>query len=237
MLQVLLIDDDCPLAQMLTELLSYEDMTVTHAETGPQGLELALSQTPFDVILLDVMLPQLNGFSLLEQLRQQSQLPVIMLTAKGDPADRVRGLNSGADDYLPKPFTDAELIARIQSVTRRYQASQTQHQVGEPCHKLSSASLLLDQLRASVCVNQHPISLTGTELELLHELLSHPGEVLSKDYLSRVVLGRRQLPYDRSLDMHISQLRKKLSRQMPKVPIVTRRGQGYLWAEAVEQRP
>ncbi len=231
MLNVLLIDDDISMADMLTELLGYENMKVTHVAAGQQGLNAALEGN-FDVVLLDVMLPELNGFAVLEQLRKTTQVPVIMLTAKGDPADRVRGLNAGADDYLPKPFTDAELIARIQSVMRRFHTS-TQPQT---IRHLQSGELTLDKLRATVSVADETVSLTGTEFELLHELLMHAGQVLSKDKLSRAVLGRRQLPYDRSLDMHVSQLRKKLGNHIPEVPIVTRRGQGYLWADAVEEQ-
>lgn len=225
MSHILLIDDDLGLAELLAQLLELEGFTLTLAHDGQTGLQLALTQT-FDLILLDVMLPQLNGFEVLKALRAKKQTPVLMLTARGDEIDRVVGLEIGADDYLPKPFNDRELIARIKAIIRR-----THQQIDEQQQSvLEFADIKLDPSRQEVICQEQLLILTGTEFSLLYHMIQHSGEVLSKDSLSEKVLGKKLMPFDRSLDMHLSNLRKKLPERSDGRPRVkTLRGKGYIW--------
>lgn len=226
MTRVLLIDDDMELAQLLTELLRYEEFDLTAVHTGTEGLALAQS-SDFAMILLDVMLPGLNGFQLLKELRKSSQIPVIMLTARGEPADRVLGLEHGADDYLPKPFTEAELIARMKAVMRRYQVVEPAVSNGGDGFVSEGLTLSVGQQTAR-CQGQD-LELTAAELAILAELLTQAGQPVDKDTLSEKALGRRLMPFDRSIDMHVSHIRKKLADVMDPVPIKTIRGKGYVW--------
>ncbi|QYJ89768.1 response regulator [Shewanella halotolerans] len=225
MSQILLIDDDLGLAELLAQLLELEGFNLTLAHDGEAGLALALEQQ-FDLILLDVMLPKLNGFEVLKALRAKKQTPVLMLTARGDEIDRVVGLEIGADDYLPKPFNDRELVARIKAIIRR-----TSHQMDEQQPSiLEFADIKLDPSRQEVVCQDQLLILTGTEFSLLYHMIQHSGEVLSKDNLSENVLGKKLMPFDRSLDMHLSNLRKKLPERADGRPRVkTLRGKGYIW--------
>ncbi|MCG9722973.1 response regulator [Shewanella sp. Isolate7] len=225
MSQILLIDDDLGLAELLAQLLELEGFNLTLAHDGAAGLALALEQQ-FDLILLDVMLPKLNGFEVLKALRAKKQTPVLMLTARGDEIDRVVGLEIGADDYLPKPFNDRELVARIKAIIRR-----TGHQVDDQQPGiLEFADIKLDPSRQEVVCQDQLLILTGTEFSLLYHMIQHSGEVLSKDNLSENVLGKKLMPFDRSLDMHLSNLRKKLPERTDGRPRVkTLRGKGYIW--------
>ncbi len=226
MARILLVDDDLDLSQMLGQLLELEGFNLTLAHDGQQGLTLATEQE-FDLILLDVMLPKLNGFEVLKSLRSQKQTPVLMLTAKGDEIDRVIGLEIGADDYLPKPFNDRELIARIKAILRRAQIvnQETRDNTIE-----TFGDLTLDVARQEAHCKEQLLLLTGTEFSLLYQLASQTGELVLKDDLSEKVLGKRLMPFDRSLDMHISNLRKKLPERDDGRPRVkTMRGKGYIW--------
>ncbi|MCE9687986.1 response regulator [Shewanella sp. AS16] len=226
MSRILLIDDDLGLAELLGQLLELEGFELFLAHDGQQGLELALSQD-VDLILLDVMLPKLNGFEVLRALRQHKQTPVLMLTARGDEIDRVVGLEIGADDYLPKPFNDRELIARIRAILRRAAlTTQDNHQ-----HQVQQfGDLRLDPARQEAYCKEQLIMLTGTEFSLLYTLVAQAGELLTKDLLSEKVLGKKLMPFDRSLDMHLSNLRKKLPERSDGRPRVkTIRGKGYIW--------
>ncbi len=231
-IKVLLIDDDQELCQLLKELLTYEGYEVTAVHEGESGLAMASSDA-YALVLLDVMLPKLNGFQLLKQLRANSAVPVIMLTARGEPADRVLGLEHGADDYLPKPFTEAELIARMKAVLRRYQAAeQSKSQTSE--HYVSGElSLSLSQQEA--LWQGEDVGLTSAELAILAELMAHAGKPVDKDHLSEQALGRKLMPFDRSVDMHVSHLRKKLSSSGAPAPIKTIRGIGYIWTAETKQ--
>ncbi|ASJ98265.1 MULTISPECIES: response regulator [Shewanella] len=225
MSQILLIDDDLGLAELLAQLLELEGFTLTLAHDGEAGLNLALSQQ-FDLILLDVMLPKLNGFEVLKALRAKKQTPVLMLTARGDEIDRVVGLEIGADDYLPKPFNDRELVARIKAIIRRTSQQVDEQQPGI----IEFADIKLDPSRQEVVCQDQLLILTGTEFGLLYHMIQHSGEVLSKDNLSENVLGKKLMPFDRSLDMHLSNLRKKLPERADGRPRVkTLRGKGYIW--------
>ncbi|NMH67162.1 response regulator [Shewanella salipaludis] len=226
MSRILLIDDDLGLTELLGQLLELEGFELFLAHDGQQGLELALGQD-VDLILLDVMLPKLNGFEVLRALRQHKQTPVLMLTARGDEIDRVVGLEIGADDYLPKPFNDRELIARIRAILRRATlTSQDNHQHQEQ----QFGDLRLDPARQEAYCKEQLIMLTGTEFSLLYTLVAQAGELLTKDLLSEKVLGKKLMPFDRSLDMHLSNLRKKLPERSDGRPRVkTIRGKGYIW--------
>ena len=226
MSRILLIDDDLGLSELLGQLLELEGFTLTLAYDGKQGLDLALT-TDFDLILLDVMLPKLNGFEVLRALRQHKQTPVLMLTARGDEIDRVVGLEIGADDYLPKPFNDRELIARIRAIIRRA------HLTAQEIHAAPAqefGDLRLDPSRQEAYCNEQLIILTGTEFTLLHTLALRAGELMNKEELNEIVLGKKLMPFDRSLDMHLSNLRKKLPERSDGRPRVkTIRGKGYIW--------
>ncbi|MFQ6372027.1 response regulator [Shewanella sp. YIC-542] len=225
MSRILLIDDDLALAELLGQLLELEGFELTMAYDGQSGLNLALAED-FDIILLDVMLPKLSGFAVLQQLRTQKQTPVLMLTAKGDEIDRVIGLERGADDYLPKPFNDRELVARIRAIIRRANTPPQDRQHGE----LLLGDIRLDPTRQEAYCNEQLLILTGTEFGLLLALVQQAGDLISKDELSEKVLGKKLMPFDRSIDMHLSNLRKKLPARPDGRPRVkTIRGKGYIW--------
>ncbi len=219
---VLLIDDDQELGRMLSEFLGKDRLRVTICHTGEDGIEV-FAESVFDLLILDIMLPGMSGLDVLKRIRIKSQVPVIMLTARGDDIDRIIGLEFGADDYLPKPFNPRELQARIRAILRRAQPhdNDTRH------WKLGGIALDTRTHRASV--DGTPLHLTGTEFEILKSLLETPGEVVSKEQMSERALGRRLLPYDRSIDTHISNLRGKLERAGNKnETIQNQRGVGYL---------
>ncbi|MGK0408977.1 MAG: two-component system response regulator CpxR [Shewanella psychromarinicola] len=224
--RILLIDDDIGLSDLLSQLLELEGFALTQAYDGKQGLLMA-QQQDFDLILLDVMLPKLNGFEVLRALRQRKQTPVLMLTARGEEIDRVVGLEIGADDYLPKPFNDRELVARIRAILRRAQTTQQDNQANE---MMQFGDLRLDPSRQETYCNEQLIILTGTEFLLLFNLLEKSGELVTKESLSENVLGKKLMPFDRSLDMHLSNLRKKIpERQDGRPRVKTLRGKGYIW--------
>ncbi|MGB0833314.1 MAG: response regulator [Psychrobium sp.] len=223
--KLLLIEDDQELSELLVRLLTMEGYEVDTASDGEAGLAKALKET-HQLVLLDVMLPKLNGFEVLKQLRQQSQLPVLMLTAKGDEIDRVIGLEFGADDYLPKPFNDRELLARVKAILRRSQLMPQRTQ------QVQRGDITLHHGRQEAVCGDEKLDLTGTEFLLLAELLESPGELLDKNSLNQKVLGKRLQAFDRSLDMHMSNLRKKLPERNDGLPrIKTVRGHGYIWLD------
>ncbi len=219
---ILLIDDDRELGKMLSDFLSGDRLDVTTQHTGESGLE-AFARGKFDLLILDIMMPGISGLDVLKKVRQTSTVPVIMLTARGDDIDRIIGLEFGADDYLPKPFNPRELLARIKAILRRSQPQEMTTQ------RLSLGDIRLDARTHQASVNDTKLQLTGTEYEILRCLLETPGEVVSKEQLSERALGRRLLPYDRSVDTHISNLRGKLERAGNKnETIQNQRGVGYL---------
>lgn len=229
--KLLIIDDDVALTEMLQEYLALHSLEVTVCNHPITGIE-TLREQAFDVLLLDVMMPEIDGFETLRRIRQFSGIPVIMLTAKGDDFDRILGLELGADDYLTKPFNHRELVARIKALTRRWVDKSLVNDSSEASN--SSAPLMLngitlDVTQHSVLVAQQPIELTGTELHLLHQLMLQPGKVVTKKALSQAVLGRRLSAFDRSLDMHVSNIRKKLAQHDINDVIKTMRGTGYMF--------
>ena len=228
--KILLIDDDVELSQLVVDYLTLDGFVLEQATDGVSGL--AKAQTgQYQLILLDVMLPGLDGLSLLRQLRQSSYCPVLMLTARGDDIDRIIGLELGADDYLAKPFNPRELSARVKAILRRVELiQQSQNEQQQTQLELNQVQLNL-QNRQVHCGGQL-LTLTATEFQLLEYLMRHAGQVITKENLSKAVLGRTLQQYDRSLDVHISNIRKKLAAGDPHEKIQTLRGSGYLFLES-----
>jgi two-component system, OmpR family, response regulator CpxR len=225
---LLLIDDDAELCGLMVEFFSQHGFCVEPAVDGRRGLARAL-EGRFDLVLLDVMLPGLDGFEVLHQLRQQSSVPVIMLTARTGQADRITGLNAGADDYLPKPFGPDELLARIRAVLRR--ASQ----LGEQAPKaLRVGSLRLDSATRQVWHDTTRVELTSIEFDILSLLVRSAGRSVSRDEIASILYHREAMPYERAIDVHVSHLRRKLEDQGPSM-IRTVRGVGYLFCAAPGQ--
>jgi len=228
MTRLLLIDDDKELSAMLGEYLAAEGFSIEHAYDGKAGVDKTLTDT-FDAIVLDVMMPELDGFEVLRRVRAESNVPVIMLTAKGDDVDRIVGLEIGADDYLPKPFNPRELLARLRAVLRRAQPEQT----SATEQSLKIGPLELNTATRVAKSSGHSLDLTSAEFNLLHTLIKQVGNVVSKESLSQHGLGRSLEKYDRSIDMHMSNLRKKLAQHNLEDMIITVRGQGYQLSDGV----
>lgn len=232
--QILLIDDDHELAELLVDYLAQQNFSVHCCFDGQAGLEQAFNNH-YDLILLDVMMPKLNGFEVLKALGSQHQTPVLMLTAKGDNNDKVRGLELGADDYLAKPFHHQELLARIKAILRRIELVNQQNQQAlqqeaalEKSHILVNNIELNHATRAVLC-HGNQIELTGTEYQILTLLLEHHGHIISKETISEQVLGRKLSPFDRSIDVHIGNIRRKFLPFCNIEKIKTVRGAGYLF--------
>lgn len=218
---ILLIDDDVELCEMLTEYLGRYDLRVSAVHRGDTGLQAARNRN-WEIILLDVMLPGLDGFEVLKQIRTFSKGNVLLLTARGEDVDRIVGLEMGADDYLAKPFNARELLARIRAVRRRSEAPVA----ASESSPLVVEDITLDPASRSVKQNGTPVDLTDVEFSLLEALMRSPGKVVEREPLAEQVLGRKFSPFDRSLDMHVSRLRKKLGGGGDEC-IKTVRGTGY----------
>lgn len=203
MSRLLLVDDDVELCELVTEFLGGEGFELDVVYDGRGGLERARS-TSYDLVILDVMLPGLSGFEVLRQLRESSSVPVIMLTARGEEVDRIVGLEMGADDYLPKPFNPRELAARIRAILRRADAPAASSDL------VAVDDVTVDLGTRMVTVAGGEVELTGVEFSLLEALVRSAGTVVSRDDLSRAALYRKASAFDRSLDVHISNLRRKL---------------------------
>ena len=222
--RLLIVDDDPKLCRLVGTYLEPLGFQVDTAFSGPDGLKAALETAP-DVVLLDMMLPGMNGLAVLQGIRAQSNVPVLMLTARGDEKDRVRGLEAGADDYLPKTFSTRELLARLRAVLRRSvpaDRSDTEApQVNGP--------LRLQPSDRTASLHDEPLELTALEFDLLLSLIKARGRVRSREQLLNDVTGREYDVFDRSVDVHISILRQKLG-DNPKQPefIRTVRSVGYL---------
>ncbi len=233
--RILVIDDDIELCELLTDYLSSEGFIVEAVNNGREGAEQA-PVGDYVLIILDVMLPELNGFDVLRKIREQSKVPVIMLTARGDDIDRIVGLELGADDYLPKPFNPRELVARIRAIQRRMVA-EVQQPAAEKLPEVTIGDVVLNPANRSVRCAGKNIELTSVEFNLLEVLLARAGEVISREELVEKVLGRRLSAYDRSIDVHVSALRKKLGHYAGETErIKTVRSVGYLYSLPEEQR-
>jgi DNA-binding response OmpR family regulator len=206
--RLLIVDDDLDLCELLAKYLRREGFEFEMVHNGKNGLDLALS-SDYVLIILDVMLPGMNGFDVLRQLRLHSETPVLMLTARGDDVDRIVGLEMGADDYLPKPFNPRELIARVRAILRRLK-SETEDPA--PPEQLEIGDVSLDRAMRVVTRAGARLALTAVEFGLLAELMNAAGRVVTREDLVRAILGREMTPYDRSIDTHMSNLRRKLGR-------------------------
>jgi two-component system, OmpR family, response regulator len=222
-LRVLIVDDDARLFELLSSYLEPNGVRSVHAADGKRGLEV-LASSLFDAVLLDVMMPELDGLNVLKRIREKSRVPVIMLTAKGDETDRVVGLELGADDYLAKPFSPRELLARLRAVLRRSDVGQEREQLA-----VGEISVDLGSRRASV--GEREVELTGLEFDLLVALMRRAGRVVPRSMLLELA-GRSDVTVnDRAVDVHISHLRRKLGDDPPRW-IKTVRGVGYVMAKA-----
>lgn len=224
-MRILIVDDDEELASLLSELLSGEGFHIDTRSTGPEGLAAALGGN-FDLMVLDVMLPGLDGFEILRRVRQVTKLPVLMLTARGEDEDRIVGLDLGADDYLPKPFNPRELLARIRAIFRRLEPRTT-------AGRVEANGLAIDPGNRTVKMDGREIDLTTFEFDILETLVRSAGRVVSRDELMENLYGRKSTPFDRSVDMHISHLRKKLEGERQVIKTV--RGTGYQFVSAMEE--
>jgi two-component system response regulator CpxR len=221
--RLLLVDDDRALCQMLNEYLTPEGFAVRAAHDGEAAIE-ALRNSPADLVILDVMLPGLSGLDVLREFRASSQTPVLMLTARGDEVDRIVGLELGADDYLAKPFNPRELVARIRAILRRAGPA-----VREPGSRLEVADFVLDPATYRAAYRGQNLTLTGAEFRVLQLLLTNAGTVVTREALTEQALGRALTPYDRAIDTHVSNLRRKIGRDDGgDTPIRNVRGAGYL---------
>ena len=224
-MRILIVDDDEELAGLLSELLTREGFTVEMRHDGPKGLSTALGGG-YDLMILDVMLPGMDGFEILRRVRRESRMPVLMLTARGEDEDRIIGLELGADDYLPKPFNTRELVARVRAIMRRLEERR-------PGVKFEVNGISIDPGTRDVMRNGQPVEVTTFEFDILETLMRAAGRVVSRDDLMEELYGRKATPFDRSVDMHISHLRKKLEGDKPLIKTV--RGVGYQFVRSPEE--
>ncbi|MBW1804200.1 MAG: response regulator [Deltaproteobacteria bacterium] len=227
--KVLIVDDDSKLRKLLTEYLEEYGFQVMTLADGINALETIQKASP-DIVILDIMLPKKNGLEVLKDIRGETDVPVIMLTAKGEDADRIVGLEMGADDYLPKPFNPRELLARIKAVLRRFASEKTEEKRED--QYIRAGVLVLNRLRQTVAVEDREVTLSLTEYRVLEALMSNPNRILSRDQLMNLARGRDFMAFDRSIDVHISKLRAKLEVD-PRSPryIKTIWGTGYMFVD------
>jgi DNA-binding response OmpR family regulator len=227
--RVLIVDDDIELCRLLGERLSSEGFALEAVHDGPRGLERVLS-AEHALVILDLMLPGMGGLDVLRRLRMHSPVPVLILTARGEDVDRILGLEIGADDYLAKPFNPRELIARIRAILRR-----TSRSTGSG-NSLTVGDLQLDPAARDVSLDGVRLDLTSVEFTLLETLLRDAGHVVTREQLTETVLGRKLGAFDRVIDVHISNLRKKLGRTQCEERIKSVRGSGYLFVVRSETK-
>ena len=230
--RILVIDDDFELCQLINRFLTQEGFVIESVNSGMAGIEQVLSQS-YELVVLDVMMPEVNGFDVLRRIRTQSHIPVLMLTAKGDALDRVLGLEMGADDYLAKPFNPQELVARIRAILRRVKPQADEARSART--PLVVGDVEMDRGARVVRRQGETVNLTSVEFDLLEVLLQSAGQVISRETLTRDVLGREFSPFDRSIDTHVCNLRKKvglLPQGTERIKGV--RGIGYVYALPAE---
>ncbi len=226
--QLLIIDDDQVLSEMLSEYLGEEGFATDCVHDGLEGLNQAKSGN-YDLVVLDVMLPSINGFEILKRLRKNSSVPVLMLTARGDDVDRIVGLEIGADDYLPKPFNTRELVARIRSILRRVDKKSIS---GESAWSLGHLKIDIQNWQASY--KNKEFELTSAEFRIIDKLFKQNGKPVSREDLTEYALGRAMNDFDRSIDTHVSNLRKKLSDlDIKELQVKSVRGIGYALAKNI----
>ncbi|WP_428031673.1 response regulator [Ancylobacter sp.] len=223
MTKVLLIDDDVDLTTLLQEYLAEEGFEVTTTSDGRAAIAQAAANS-VDIIVLDIMMPAMNGIDVLQRIRRLSQVPVLMLTAKGDDVDRIAGLNLGADDYVSKPCSPGELVARLKAILRRSGPTGA----GTPQDSLRAGELVMHPGTRTADWRGRPLELTGTEFSLLEVLARHAGQLVSKQDISKHAFGRPLTPFDRRIDVHLSSVRQKLGmRDDGQSWIQSVRGHGY----------
>src|SRR6201987_1383335 len=231
--RILVIDDDVELCGLVGEYLEAEGFQVDCVHNGEQGLERA-RRDEYVLIVLDVMLPGINGFDVLRRIRDTSRIPVLLLTARGQDVDRIVGLEIGADDYLPKPFNPRELVARIRAILRRTQAGEKMGAASPEI--LRVGDIQLDPGTRTVLQNGRPVELTSVEFNLLHALLREAGRVVPRERLVDIVLSRKFSPFDRSINMHVRKICKKMGDSEAGMDhIKTVRGVGYIFARPTEK--
>jgi two-component system response regulator CpxR len=227
---ILVIDDDRDLCELLDEYLTREGFRIEAVHDGKKGIEKALTGS-YGVVVLDVMLPGAHdGFDVLKQMRARTNTPVLMLTARGDDVDRIIGLEMGADDYLPKPFNPRELVARLRAILRRTSMESGRVSAGVTSVRHWVGDVEMDVGMRTVLRAGEAVDLTSVEFSLLETLLFKAGHIVTRDELTKTVLGRSLTPYDRSIDVHVSKLRKKLGREsggMQRIKSI--RGSGYVY--------
>ena len=235
-MKILIVDDDKKLCRLVADYLEPMGYTVEAAHNGAQGLGMIL-EGDYHAVILDVMMPQIDGFEVLKRLRKESDIPVLMLTARGEETDRIVGLEMGADDYLPKTFSSRELLARLRAVTRRYSRVEPQAASAGEKNLLAFGDLQVDLSARAVRLGAETLDLTPIEYDLLTSLAKSSGRVLSRDQLLDAVAGRSYDVFDRSVDVHISSLRRKLGED-PRSPrfIQTVRTAGYMFKVPEDQQ-
>lgn len=229
---ILIIDDDTVLLDLIRDYLEEHFFHTESAVTGRDGVEiLRNAKAPgFDLVVLDIMLPDMDGFETLRQIRMDSTVPVIMLTARSDETDRIVGLEMGADDYMHKPFNPRELLARIKAVLRRGPAP-APSEAPDSKDRITLGPFVLDTGACTLSKEGHPIPLSGVEFDILKALALSPGRPLSRDHLLNIARGRDFEAFDRSIDVHISRIRKKIEDNPTRpVYIKTVWGKGYAWS-------
>jgi DNA-binding response OmpR family regulator len=228
--RVLIVDDDVELCRLLAERFSTEGFAIEAVHDGPHGLDRALSKQ-HALVVLDLMLPGMGGLDVLRRLRAQSVVPVLILTARGEDVDRILGLEIGADDYLPKPFNPRELLARIRAILRR------SAQIATSTVPLVAGDLRLDPVAREVWLSDKLLGLTSVEFTLLETLVHATGRILTREQLTESILGRKLGPFDRVIDVHVSNVRKKLGPAQGGERIKSVRGSGYLFVARSDTDP
>lgn len=216
--RILIVDDDRELTALMSEFLTAQDFQVACEHTGPDGLRAALETRP-DLVLLDVMMPGFDGFEFLRRLREQSDLPVLMLTARTEASSRIAGLEGGADDYIPKPFNPREVAARIRAILRR----SAPREAGDTIER---SGIRLEPQARRVLAGGSELDFTSVEYDILELLMRNAGRAVTRDEVSQRLYQRPATPFDRAIDVHISHIRKKLGEGL----IRTVRGVGYQFA-------
>ncbi len=233
--RILVIDDDKKLCRLIADYLMSMGYDVSVAHTGPAGVEKA-TRDPWSAVILDVMLPGMDGFEVLKQIRKTSDVPVLMLTARGEEADRIVGLEIGADDYLPKTFSTRELLARLRAVTRRATQSTKPNDDGREA-EIVVGQLRVDPNTRTAVFNDQPLTLTPVEYDLLACLSRARGHVKSREQLLEEIRDRNYDVFDRSIDVHISALRKKLGDDAKEPRFIkTIRSAGYMFINPEDSR-
>jgi len=230
--RILLVDDDEKLRRLLKEYLEGYEFQVFTLADGEAVLNSIRKESP-EIVILDIMLPKKDGLEVLKEIRAVSRVPVIMLTAKGEEADRVVGLELGADDYLPKPFSPRELLARIKAVLRRLEPGVKATAGGSEGLRVEAGNLVLDKARQMLLIEGKEVQLSSTEYRVLRVLMENPNRVLSRDQIMTLAQGKDFMAFDRSIDVHISKLRAKLESD-PRSPkrIKTIWGSGYMFVHS-----